>query len=315
MHDLRYQLASIRVFDVVCKAGGMRAAAQVLNVTPGAISQQIKRLETSLGVPLFRKAGREVELTEGGWELAARVGPLFGQIETAVDEFVQRRNSSAIRLKVTSAFASKWLLPNLASFCTAHPTIEVALEVVSRVDASESLGDAEVVVQQGDRWPGLQADLLFEDEFVPVCSPAMAASIHHVDDLLQTTVIQSMSRPEIWSIWLAAAGRAGATPTRSISLANSAICIQAAMDNVGVALGQLSFVEEDVARGRLVVPIGPVARTAGAYFLVCDPRRKDSYPVRDFREWTLGAAVAQRERVRQMAFRFDVPEPHIRPVV
>ncbi len=310
MRTLRHQLGPLRVFDAVCKAGGVRRAADALSVTPGAVSQQIKHLEGALGVTLFRKAGREIELTDAGRDLARRIGDLFDQVEATVDDFVRRAKPGRIRLKVIPSFATKWLIPRLATFCAQFPEIDVAMATVTRAEEVEELGDADFVVRQGTgHWPGLHADLLFEDAFVPACAPAIASTIRTLDDLAHTTLIRSMMRPEAWSTWFASAGLPGLEPARAISLANTALCLQAAADGVGVAIVQQAYVTDDLASGRVVIPIPHVARTGEGYFLACDPRRKDDYPLLQFREWAHRTSLAQRARVRDLLGGIDVGAP------
>lgn len=295
------------MFDAVCKAGGVRRAADQLSVTPGAVSQQIKQLESALGVALFRKAGREIELTDLGRDLASRIGDLFDQVEAAVDEFVGRNKPGRIRLKVIPSFATKWLIPNLASFCARYPDVDVAMATVTHAHEVDVLGDADFVVRQGNgRWPGLHADLLFEDAFVPACSPAIAVTIRSRDDLLHATLIRSMMRPDAWSIWFASAGMPEASPARTMALANTALCLQAAADGVGVAIVQQAYVADDLASGRVVIPVPHVARTGEGYFLACDPRRREDYPLRQFREWAHETSLAQQARVRDLLAEIEV---------
>lgn len=301
MRKLRHRLGSLRVFDAVSKAGGVRRAAELLGVTPGAVSQQIRQLEGALGVVLFRKSGREIELTEAGRDLAQRIGDLFDQVEATVDEFVARSKPGQIRLKVIPSFATKWLIPRLASFCAQYPEVDVAIATVTRADDVEELGDADFVVRQGDgHWRGLQADLLFEDAFVPACSPEIAQGIRSFDDLCRTTHIHSMMRPKAWSIWLASAGSAATPSARNIALANTALCLQAAADGVGVAMVQQAYVVEDLAMGRVVIPIQHVAKTGEGYFLACDARRMETYPLLQFREWARQRSIEQRARTRKL---------------
>jgi DNA-binding transcriptional LysR family regulator len=312
MHEVRHLLGSLRVFDAVCKAGGVQRAAVQLHVTPGAVSQQIRQLETTLGVALFRKAGREIELVEAGRDLAQRIGDLFDRMEAAVGEFVDQNRPGRIRLRVLPSVATKWLLPRLGSFCAAYPEVEVDLATVTRNEEVQSLADVSFVVRQGHgRWPGLQADLLFEDALLPACSPAVAETIRNRQDLLNATLLYTTMRPDAWSIWFDSAGMRGTTSPRRILLANTALCLQAAADGVGVAMVQQAYVLDDLASGRLVVPIGHVARTGDGYYLVCDPRRRDSYPLLEFREWVRETSITQRARACAMFLTSgpDIPVP------
>lgn len=291
MHKLRYLLAPLRVFDAVCRTGGISRAAEVLHVTPGAVSQQIKQLESMMGVALIRKAGREIELTEIGGMLAMRLSDLFDRIETVLDEVTEAGNPKRLRLKVLPTFAIKWLVPRLASFYAAHSDIDIEIATVSRAQELQ-LDNADFVVRHGTgEWPGLHVDLLFEEVFVPVCSPALAQTIHAPQDLLEVQLLHSMMRPEGWPTWLDAVGLGAAQPTRNVTLANAALCVQAAVNGLGVAIAQTAYVRDDLASGRLVLPLEQEVRTEFGYYLLCDPAKVDTQPLKLFRKWLLSEAA------------------------
>jgi DNA-binding transcriptional LysR family regulator len=300
MRNLRHRLGALQVFDAVCKAGGVRRAAAQLSVTPGAVSQQIRHLEGALGVTLVRKSGREIELTEMGRDLAARLCDLFDQVEATVDEFMDRSKSARIRLKVIPSFATKWLIPRLASFCAEHPDVNVSIATVTTADEVTTLGDADFVVRPGTGdWRGWQTDLLFADAFVPACSRALAADVAGVEEIGNATLIHSMMRPEAWGIWLKSAGVAVTESTRNIFLANTALCLQAAADGVGIAMVQQAYIVDDLVAGRVVIPFPHVAKTGLGYFLACDAHRANSYPFVAFREWARAVSVRERARSDQ----------------
>ena len=108
MRELRNLLGPLRVLDAVCRAGGVSRAAEQLHVTPGAVSQQLKQLESALGVPLFVKAGRVLEPTDAGRQLASRLADLFDRVEMVVAETMERARDRRLRVKVSPDFAVKW---------------------------------------------------------------------------------------------------------------------------------------------------------------------------------------------------------------
>src|SRR5690349_6050083 len=116
MHSLRALLGPLRVFDAVCRAKGITRAAQVLHVTPGAVSQQIKQLEVGLGAQLFQKSGREIELTAVGKRLAHRVSDAFDRLNDALNDVADIQLDRRLRLKVTPSLAIRWLVPRLRGF-------------------------------------------------------------------------------------------------------------------------------------------------------------------------------------------------------
>lgn len=290
MHRLRHLLGPLRVFDAVFRSGGISRAAEALHVTPGAVSQQIKQLESMLGVSLVRKAGREIELTEAGLALAKGLSDLFDRIEAVLDEVTEAGNPKRLRLKVLPTFAIKWLVPRLANFYAAHSDIDIEIATVSRAQELH-LDNADFVVCHGTgEWPGLHVDHLFDEVFVPVCSPALAETIRAPEDLLEVQLLHSMMRPEGWPTWLGAAGLGAAKPARNVTLANAALCVQAAVNGLGVAIAQTAYVRDDLASGRLVHPLTQEVRTKFGYYLLCDPSKAGTQPLKLFRDWLLSEA-------------------------
>ena len=285
MHRLRNLLAPLRVLDAVNRAGGVARAAERLHVTPGAVSHQMRALESALQARLFRKAGREIELTDAGQQLALRLAELFDRVEDAVAEATAQGRSRRIRLKVIPSFAIKWLMPRLAGFYARHSDIDLEVATVSRAD-DVGLGDADFVVRRGDgKWPEAHADLLFEDALAVACTPAMAARIRSPRDLLQAKLLHSMIAPASWDAWFRSAGLAVDASARYIPLANAALCLQAAAQGLGVALTQQAYMAEEIRSGALVQPLGHVARSGNGYYLVCDPGTAQMPPYAAFAEW------------------------------
>jgi DNA-binding transcriptional LysR family regulator len=254
-------------------------------VTPGAVSQQIKQLESGLGVQLFRKSGREIELTAVGERLAHRVSDAFDRLNDALEDATDTRLEKRLRLKVTPSLAIRWLVPRLSSFYAQHPDMDLEIATVARADDIRLEG-ADCAIRHGvGEWTDVELDHLFDDEFVPVCSPSLAAQLRTPQDVLQANLLHSMMRPEAWDLWFASADLEGLPRPRGMTLANAALCYQAAADGLGVAIAQRAYIEDDIRNGRLVIPVDHVARTERGYYLVCDPLKADAAPVRLFREW------------------------------
>jgi LysR family glycine cleavage system transcriptional activator len=284
MHKLRNILGPLRVLDAVHRAGGVARAAERLHVTPGAVSHQIRALETALDTRLCRKTGREAVLTPSGLQLALRVAELFDRVEEAVQEASSRGKARRIRLKVIPSFAIKWLMPRLAGFYALHADIDLEVATVTRAD-DVGLDDADFVVRRGHgRWPGTHAERLFDDVLALACTPQMAAGIHAPRDVLSHKLLHSMIAPAGWETWLAAAGLP-AEQARMLPLANAALCLQAAVQGVGVALTQQAYMCDEVARGVLVNPLAQTLRSGEAYYLVSAPGTMDLRPYADFSAW------------------------------
>lgn len=285
MQKLRALLGSLRVFDAVCRAKGVSRAAQLLHVTPGAVSQQIKHLETGLGLQLFQKSGREIELTAVGERLAHRVSDAFDRLNDALNDVALDPAAKRLRLKVTPSLAIRWLVPRLHGFYAHHPDMD--LEIATIAIANDiRLEGADCAIWHGmGEWADVELDHLFDDEFLPVCSPSLAGKVRTPQDLLQANLLHSMLRPQAWPLWFSSAGLAEPSRQRGITLANAALCYQAAADGLGIAMAQRAYVEDDLRIGRLVVAVDHVAKTELGYYLVCDPMKATTSPVRLFRDW------------------------------
>lgn len=285
MHSLRALLGPLRVFDAVCRAKGITRAAQVLHVTPGAVSQQVKQLEVGLGAQLFQKSGREIELTAVGKRLAHRVSDAFDRLNDALNDVVDLQLDKRLRLKVTPSLAIRWLVPRLRGFYAQHPDIDLEISTIAVADDIRLEG-ADCAIRHGmGEWADVELDHLFDDEFLPVCAPHLARHLKTPQDLLQANLLHSMMRPEAWSLWFSSAELVDSPRLHGITLANAALCYQAAADGLGIAIAQRAYVDDDLRSGRLVIAVDHVARTESGYYLVCDPLKAAEAPVKLFRDW------------------------------
>ncbi|MEI2417667.1 LysR substrate-binding domain-containing protein [Orrella sp. JC864] len=289
MHKLRNHLGPLRVLDAVHRAAGVGKAADLLHITPGAVSHQIRRLERDLGVRLVYKAGRDIAFTGPGEELAQRAADLFDRLEAVLAKAAGAGANRRIRVKVIPSFAIKWLMPRLGGLYAQHGDIDIEIATVARADDTD-LDDADFVVRRGrGDWPDLRADFLFADELVLACSPGLAARVRSVDDLRRQKLLKSMIAPHSWDMWFASLGRSPDAALRFVPLANAVLCLQAAAEGVGVALTQRAYLAQELASGALVQPLPHVARSQDGYYLVSDPLRSAAAPFRTFAEWMAGA--------------------------
>jgi LysR family glycine cleavage system transcriptional activator len=212
------------------------------------------------------------------------VAELFDRVEEAVHEATSLGRARRVRLKVIPSFAIKWLMPRLAGFYAAHGDVDLEVATVTRAD-DVSLGDADFVVRRGHgRWPGMQAQHLFDDALALTCAPSIAASIRQPGDVLQHKLLHSMIAPVSWDAWLAQAGLPAAG-ARLVPLANAALCLQAAAQGAGIALTQQAYMREEIGRGVLVHPLDLTLRSGDAYYLVSTPATLDIGPCAQFAAW------------------------------
>ncbi|GAA5236035.1 transcriptional regulator GcvA [Verticiella sediminum] len=293
-------LNPLRVFEVVARTHSLTAAAAELHVTQSAVSRQIAVLENYLGVELITREHRGVALTRKGEAYARHIKPALGAIADATDLTMRDTTQGALRVITYTTFAGKWLVPRLHDFKRLHPNIEIKVSTsVSTVDFDHD--QADVAVQYGDgQWPRLQADLLFEDEFEPICSPHyLERADRHLDrteDLLRHRLLVSHYRRADWEDWLSATGlTACAQSAERMTFSTSLLTWQAAMDGLGLAIGQTALLHSELAAGLIVRPFHrPVRRTKGHY-LIRPKVQRESRKVRAFRDWLLAGTREARE--------------------
>lgn len=287
-------LNPLRVFEVVARAGNLTAAANELHVTQSAVSRQIAVLEGYLGVELFRRERHGVTLTRVGRAYAEQVMPAFETIAGATERLLKGTTQGALRVRTYVTFAAKWLIPRLPEFQREHPQVEVRISnAVPDVDFDRDPVD--LAIQFGDgRWPRMLADRLFEDETEPVCSPRYLAE--HAPDprrpeaLLSHRLLVSHYRRSDWDDWLAATGRErDAHDAERMNFSSSVLTWQAAIDGLGVAIGQTAMLAPEFESGLLTRPFGLPLRSGRAYWLVRPLVQRESRKVAAFREWLLAA--------------------------
>lgn len=271
-------LIAARSFEAAARHKSFQKAATELNVTPTAISHQVKRLEDYLGQALFVRLNRAVELTADGVALAHTLQDIFVRLEQALDPD-SRRTRSTINISAMPSLAAKWLAPRLPGFEARHPQWQIRLDAQDEL-VDFSSGKVDVALRYGaGKYPGLHAQYWMDASVFPVCSPALLETIALSEpaDLRHHTLIHAESttgcdRPPDWADWLAAA-QAGKIDARRGPRFNSIyMALEAAQAGHGVALAPASLVERDLASGRLLKPLALELANPFAFWIVCPPR-------------------------------------------
>lgn len=291
-------LNPLRVFEVVARTGNLTAAAEELHVTQSAVSRQIAVLESYVGISLFRRERHGVTLTRRGADYAREVIPAFERIAAATDRLVRAPEQGILRLRTYTTFAAKWLIPRLPDFQRAHREIDVRI-TNSVADVDFDRDEVDVAIQYGNgRWSRLNADLLFRDEIEPICTPRFLRehrAARQPEKLLSTRLLVSRYRSQDWDDWLTANDLAGAaTRTERMSFSTSVLTWQAAIDGLGIAIGQTALLQHEFRQGLLIRPfVRPLWREQ-AHYLVRPAVQHESREVRAFRDWLLATTAAER---------------------
>lgn len=275
-------LTALRAFDAAARHLSFARAADELNVTPAALSFQIKSLEEHLGAPLFRRLNRAVELTEAGRQLAPGAEEGFATLRTAWRAAQRVNDQSSLTITAGPAFTAKWLAPRLFRFAQAHPDVDLRFSATLRVlDFNRDDVDAAIRFGLGDATPGLFSQRVHDEWLTPMMTPQMAARYPTPEDLLSAPLLHQEDTRFLndsigWSAWFRAAGLPEPTPGGArFSQADHAI--DAAVAEAGVVLGRISLTEMDLCAGRLVAPF-PVALTTDAHYRFVCPKGMETRP-------------------------------------
>ena len=288
-------LNGLRAFEAAARHLSFTNAATELNVTQTAISHQIRRLEEELGIRLFVRQNRALTLTPQAKDYLPGVRAAFNDLRLATDRLLRKDNDHVLTVSTLASLAAKWLLPRLSAFQEAHPGIDV------RITTSTALvdfrnGDVDAAIRYGrGHWPGVRADWLTADELFPVCSPALLTGrrpLQSPQDLAHHTLLHSSGGyDDDWRLWLTAAGLpTDISKQPGLTFDLILMTVQAAIDGIGVAMGRTSYVEADIAKGRLVVPFEITLPADAGFYLVSPEGRTDTPKLAAFRQWLASSA-------------------------
>jgi LysR family transcriptional regulator, glycine cleavage system transcriptional activator len=303
----------LRAFEAVARHLNFRAASEEMALTQSAVSRQIQSLEDEVGVPLFLRHTRAVELTSAGAQLLQAVTHSLPRIDAAVRQIRQSAGRKTVAVTTFASFASMWLIPRLEDFQRAHPDIDI------RIDASDALLDLEVsdvdvalrYGPAGNMPPS--ATRLFGEQLTPVASPWLlkgATAVKKPADLAQFALIEAgdAHRTHLewltWRRWFDEQDLPRLQPKRWLYFNYAHQMVQAALTGQGVVLARLPMVAEHLASGDLVEPL-PKARIGSpmTYWMVVVPRSIERPEIRAFRDWLVAQARATRQATG------DVPDP------
>ncbi len=278
-------LSALRAFEAAARLGSFKRAAEELAVTPTAISHQIRGLEAQLGQPLFLRQVRQVALTDAGRQLYPVLQQGFDAFEAALARLLKGARRDRVTISATHSFTAKWLVPRVARFHAQHPDIDLQLLASDHlVDLARS--DIDLAVRYGrGPYPGLRAEIMFEDRFAPVANPLLR--VGDVEALARLPLIHFTWQHDdpanpTWQNWFAQAGLTPAKRHGQLVFSDESHAIQAALAGQGIGLVSLAMVQAELDAGQLQQPFGPVI-DGHTYHLLRGPR--DSSSVQAVVQW------------------------------
>ncbi|MBR0796182.1 transcriptional regulator GcvA [Bradyrhizobium jicamae] len=290
MNDRLPPLNALKAFESAARHLSVKLAAEELCVTPGAVSQMLKTLESHLGIKLFERVPRGIYLTDAGRDYLPSIRNAFRQIAEASRRVAASTDVGTLTVSVTPFFASAWLVPRLASFQDAHPEIDLQIVTSSAlVDFSRS--GIDVAVRHGlGRYPGLRSDRVVTVEMVAVAAPSLVARLGRPtspSDLARWPQVHDADRKG-WSLWFQSNGVDEVRAPRGPSFDDTGLLLTAVLSGQGTGLLPAAMVANEIAGGQLVQLLETAQMEEFAYYLVCPDNRQGLPKIVAFREWILG---------------------------
>src|SRR5688572_28317040 len=306
-------LNALRAFEAAARHLSVKKAAIELNVTPAAVSHQIRMLEDYLGVQLFHRYNRALELTDAARAAMPKLREGFDALVQAVERLRSHVGGGVLTVSAAPSFAARWLMPRLHRFIAAHPEVDVRVsarmrrvsvdgkgDVAERATVEAWLDDSDIAILYGrGNYPGLWVKKLLDLTLTPICSPQLLQSDHPLKTpadlahhmLLHDDTGDLYDNDPFWDVWLREAGVSGIDTRRGPHFSHAVLAFEAAIDAVGVVATMPVLAAEDIAAGRLVTPFELHLPLASAYYLVCHDTASTRPAVALFRDWLLDEAA------------------------
>ncbi|MCJ8324134.1 MAG: LysR family transcriptional regulator [Rhizobiales bacterium] len=289
-------LNALRAFEAAARHQSFTRAADELHVTPGAISQQVSGLEERLGILLFRRIKKRLEITDAGKNYLVPLRDSLDRIELATVDLLYHGGSGGnLRIGALPSLASYWLIPNLPVFAKLYPNIRLSLSTLYLDFASKQRepslegGYIDIGLFYGDgHWDNLAADLLLEEYLIPVVSPDIIDP-ESLDDLRifgNLPLLYHTTRPNSWAEWFQQNNLPIEKP-RGYGFEHFQMLIDAAKAGLGIAIVPSMFVQTEIEKGTLMAIHGKSVKSRRAYYLVYDPVTADDPKIRSFKSWAL----------------------------
>ncbi|GLR54864.1 LysR substrate-binding domain-containing protein [Shinella yambaruensis] len=254
-----FSLTALRSFEVASRHLSFTKAADELFLTRSAISQQISLLEGQIGVKLFHRLHSKLVLSREGELLASAIRKSLLNIESALDSIRSSEISGKLVVGSLPSFGAKWLAPRISRFAELHPNIEIKLLSYISLDDVISNGVDIAVSFAREKQPGIQQEILLQDEIWPICAPSILRAeqpVNSADDLgyypILHTTLEGLDFGASWDNWFAELGLPPFPPHRAISFSRAYMMIEAASRGQGIGIAMRSLVEQDVNSGKLL---------------------------------------------------------------
>lgn len=281
----------LRAFEVSARCLNFTHASQELHLTQGAVSQQIRQLESHLGVALFKRLPRGLGLTEEGQSYLPVVQDAISRLAVGTNEIFGQHNRRYVKVRGSLSFLHYWLAPRLADFCREYPQIDI--RYISNLWVKEPDGEDDLEIRWGcGEWSGLHAQRLTWDILQPVCSPDLMvrSPIHEPRDLMNHSLLHVLGYEEGWGYWLKRVGADDVDYSRGLQFDTLISTIRMAELGQGVALARSSVVEDLLQSGQLIAPFNHRIEASESFYLVHEQSEVLSPDAANFSTWLVAQA-------------------------
>lgn len=280
-------LNSLRTFEAAARLLSFNLAAEELNVTPSAVSHQIRLLESTLDTQLFRRLDKQVVLTPEGQRYYPQVHSGIRQLIEATQRLQKRRDKGLLRLSVAPIFATRWLMPRMARFQAEAPQWEVSIQATTAItDFKTDEVDMAIRYGSGD-WPGLNAIVLLEETLCPVCSPELLSKLKAAGQQSSIPLITTSARPGDWQQWLEYTHMEHLQLPKGPVFENISQTLEAVIVGAGLAIIDPILISRELESGQLVLPYDIRCPSEKRYYLVYPHSDKHREIVQLFEQWLL----------------------------
>lgn len=280
-------LPALQAFEAIARRRSFALAAAELHLTPSAVSHQMARLESFLGVKLLERSSRGVKLSPAGESYLQRVAGALGAIGAATDD-VRQGVRNTLYVHASPSFASLWLMPRIGQFAQAHPGVSLFLSA-SHLHSDFELGQVDIDIRYGvPAWPHLVVKPVFREAILPLATPAFIArhQIRTPADLLQVPLIQSTVGVVQWADWFALHPPLKKPDRYALRFDRAMMALDAAVQGLGVALESTVIGDSHIQSGRLQPVFDPAwALTVQGHFVVYPERHGYRSEVAQFLQW------------------------------
>lgn len=286
--------SSLRAFETAARLLSFTAAAAELSQTQGAISHQIRELESRFNVRLFERVSRGITLSEAGKTYLPYVCEALDRLRAGEQAIRPSPSSNVLTVSCSPNFAQKWLVPRLGQFMADNPGVDLRISAIERHVNFDNDG-IDVAVRHGDgQWPDLTVTRLCQETVFPVCSPHLQPSvqaIREIADLSRFVLIHDQQRAG-WAEWLHAlqVDVSQFPIDRGPRFSSTSLAIDAALAGQGIALARSALVQLDLSAGRLIRPLTAQVEADFSYWIVCPGGKADVPRIRKFSNWLIAQA-------------------------